>query len=117
MSYSDLLRDRRWQKKRLKIMERDGWRCVRCHDTDNESMLQVHHKEYIRGRDPWDYADDMLETLCSNCHWNKHKDKIDWPNCCECGWPVTNEQAYGWGDGKHWCQRCVERMDGESDVR
>lgn len=66
LSYSEKLRDPRWQKKRLKIMERDGWRCVACDGSDRE--LQIHHGYYRKGLDPWDYPDDTLWTVCNRCH-------------------------------------------------
>lgn len=56
--------DPRWQQKRLRIMERDGWCCVSCGDT--AATLAVHHKMY-RGR-AWDVPDDFLQTLCDACH-------------------------------------------------
>jgi len=66
MSYSDKLKDPRWQRRRLKIMERDNWTCQLCESKDEQ--LQVHHKEYVKGMDPWEYPDDLLITLCENCH-------------------------------------------------
>lgn len=63
MTYSEKLR---WQKKRLKIMERDSFTCRLC-DSKTET-LNVHHKEYLRGRDPWDYEERLLITLCEGCH-------------------------------------------------
>ena len=57
-------KDPRWQKRRLEIMERDGFECVVC--GDKESELHVHHKRY-RGQ-PWDAEDDDLQTLCVYCH-------------------------------------------------
>lgn len=65
MSYAEKLRDPRWQKKRLQIFERDGWRCVICH-RDNQN-LQVHHAVYAK-RAPWEYPDHVLQTLCESCH-------------------------------------------------
>lgn len=64
--YTELLKLPAWQKKRLEIFNRDGFRCQHC-DTDQVS-LNVHHKEYIRGRMPWDYEDSNFETLCETCH-------------------------------------------------
>src|SRR5262245_104463 len=63
--YRQLLRDPRWQKRRLKILERDEWRCQRCCATDRE--LQIHHHWYITGF-PWEAPDDALVTLCRECH-------------------------------------------------
>ncbi len=65
-SYSELLRDPRWQKKRLYVMERDGFACRNC--KDGKSTLNVHHCYYEKGRKPWDYPDVSLLTLCEDCH-------------------------------------------------
>lgn len=64
--YSEKLRDPRWQKKRLQILERDNWQCQICKDT--ESTLHVHHWYYETGKDPWDYPLKSLATLCESCH-------------------------------------------------
>jgi hypothetical protein len=64
--YSEKLRDPRWQKKRLEIMERDGWACQNCFDT--ESTLCVHHKYYLKDKEIWEYPNRLLITLCENCH-------------------------------------------------
>lgn len=65
MTYSEKLRDPRWQKKRLQILERDGWACCACKSTTNN--LQVHHLIYAKC-DPWDYKPEALQTLCDSCH-------------------------------------------------
>ncbi len=62
--YAALLRDPRWQRKRLRIMERDGFSCVAC--GDESKTLSVHHLRY-RGL-PWDADDADLQTLCEPCH-------------------------------------------------
>lgn len=62
--YAALLTDPRWQKVRLKVMERDGWACVLCGDAT--STLTVHHSVY-RGN-PWDAPTEYLHTLCVECH-------------------------------------------------
>lgn len=56
--------DPRWQKKRLEIMERDGWKCVACGDGSN--TLHVHHVLY--SGQPWETPDSFLQTLCEYCH-------------------------------------------------
>lgn len=40
---------------------------------DKAISLHVHHKYYILGRLPWDYADEAFLTLCDSCHFNIHK--------------------------------------------
>lgn len=64
--YWKKLRDPRWQKRRLKIMERDAWTCQHC--GAQHHTLEVHHLFYIRDTEPWDYPDEVLITLCEFCH-------------------------------------------------
>jgi hypothetical protein len=65
-TYYEKLRDPRWQRKRLEIMERDEFAC--CHCGDFESTLNVHHAYYAAKTDPWDYEEGSLVTLCEDCH-------------------------------------------------
>ena len=64
--YSQKLKDPRWQKKRLEILERDEWTCQICQDSS--TMLVVHHRKYLPDAEPWDYPDNLLVTLCEDCH-------------------------------------------------
>lgn len=65
-SYSEKLKDPRWQKTRLEVLSRDGWNCRSCGST--EKTLHVHHSYYVGGRDPWDYPPSVLVSLCKDCH-------------------------------------------------
>jgi hypothetical protein len=65
-TYAEKLKDPRWQKKRLEILNRDNFTCLMC--GDDKSTLHVHHGYYERGLDPWEYSDDTLATLCEDCH-------------------------------------------------
>jgi hypothetical protein len=65
-SYSDKLKDPRWQKKRLEIFNRDDWTCRIC--GDDKDTLSVHHKRYFPKTDPWDYDSEYLITVCEKCH-------------------------------------------------
>lgn len=67
MNYSEKLKDPRWQSKRFEILERDGFMCTNC---KSEIHLHVHHLGYIFNKDPWQYENDMLITLCKDCHTN-----------------------------------------------
>lgn len=64
--YWEQLRDPRWQKKRLEIMQRDEFTCQDCGDTGK--TLNVHHGYYAKGMAPWEYEDATLHTLCEDCH-------------------------------------------------
>lgn len=65
-SYTEKFNDPRWQKKRLKIFERDCFSCSLCGESG--STLSVHHGFYEFGMDPWDYPDGSLHTVCQACH-------------------------------------------------
>ena len=77
MDYNDKLRDPRWQKRRLEIMERDNFTCQICGSGLNDGEpLNVHHKKYINGKEIWEYSDGMLITLCEKCHKKVHDGEI-----------------------------------------
>jgi hypothetical protein len=65
-TYAEKLLDPKWQKKRLKVMERDDFACCLCKDKD--ATLNVHHSYYLKGNEPWDYPDESLVTVCAPCH-------------------------------------------------
>jgi hypothetical protein len=76
-SYSDKLRDPRWQKKRLEILQRDDFACQFCFETKN--TLAVHHLYYWPHYEPWEYENDCYLTLCEDCH----KHETEWlPKAC-----------------------------------
>jgi hypothetical protein len=74
MTYGEKLKDPRWQKKRLEIMERDEFTCQYC-QCKNQT-LHVHHKTYEFNNDPWDYEDFNFITLCKLCHTEEEYQKI-----------------------------------------
>lgn len=63
-NYSDYLKDPRWQKLRLLVMQRDNFTCTLC--GDNRTTLNVHHEAY-NGK-PWNISIDLLKTTCMHCH-------------------------------------------------
>ena len=77
--YNEKLKDPRWQKRRVKVFERDDWCCVWCQD--NSSTLHVHHYYYEKGKEPWDYPLEAFLTLCEKCHgeernWREKEEKF-----------------------------------------
>lgn len=74
-AYGSALFDPRWKAKRKEIVERDGHKCVICKSDQN---LQVHHRQYhfvkpLNGyKNPWEYEDSLLITLCEPCHKRGH---------------------------------------------
>jgi hypothetical protein len=70
MTYAEKLKDQRWQKKRLELLEASGWKCQSffCFSKAPNPTLHVHHRIYIRGLAPWDYEDWAYQVLCEECH-------------------------------------------------
>lgn len=66
MTYKEKLLNPKWQKKRLKIMQRDKFTCQGC--GDRETTLHIHHIKYNSNGEPWDIEDENLITYCSDCH-------------------------------------------------
>jgi len=83
MNYSEKLKDPRWQKKRLEILERDGWKCMAC--GSKEETLHVHHICYFPKKEPWDIWSGFLITLCKDCHKSNPCSGKDCENCRETG--------------------------------
>lgn len=74
--YSEKLKDPRWQKKRLEILARDDFKCQLCGDT--KSTLVVHHRDYLPSKEPWDYPNDLLVTLCEDCHESEREIRAEY---------------------------------------
>lgn len=72
MTYKEQLLDPRWQRVRLEVMTRDKWKCRKC--KSSIKTLNVHHKEYLKGRMAWEYDYGNLETLCHLCHKGEHEE-------------------------------------------
>lgn len=73
-TYYEKLKDPQWQKKRLEVMAANDFHCEIC--GDGENTLNVHHKEYFRGLEPWEYEIGQLACICESCHQNSH-DELD----------------------------------------
>jgi hypothetical protein len=66
MTYSEKLKDPRWQRRRQDAFDFHGQRCCKCQRHTTE--LHVHHINYSPGREPWDYTNAELAVLCYDCH-------------------------------------------------
>jgi 5-methylcytosine-specific restriction endonuclease McrA len=76
ITYNKLLLLEPWRRKREVILRRDKNKCRNC---GSAKQLQIHHRQYhvhpVTGdkRDPWDYDNRFLVTLCETCHASGHK--------------------------------------------
>jgi hypothetical protein len=66
-----------WQRKRLEIMRRDEFACRFCGDKTEEQ--HIHHTVYLSGKEPWEYDDQYLLTLCHACHLEEERFKSNDP--------------------------------------
>ena len=69
-NYYELLKDPRWQKKRLEVLDGAEWRCEEC-GGENET-LHAHHCYYEKNKAPWEYPDHAFTCLCETCHNHVH---------------------------------------------
>jgi hypothetical protein len=70
-TYREALKDPRWQKRRLEIMDRDNFTCLAC--GSKTETLNVHHIKY--GSTPWEIDEKYLVTLCEKCHHTEEEYK------------------------------------------
>lgn len=95
----NLYRNKEWLKFRAEVVELDGNRCSVCGRSEENIVLQVHHKHYISGKLPWEYNYNDCETLCRGCHAREHG--LIRPNF---GWSFIAEDDLGSLDGT--CELC-----------
>lgn len=67
MSYAEQLKDPRWQKKRLEILNRDEWKCTWCLST--EMLAGPWHLQRLMG---------FLEGLALSSEFIKANNQIDY---------------------------------------
>jgi 5-methylcytosine-specific restriction endonuclease McrA len=70
--YAKKLKDPRWQRIRLKVLERDNFKCQYPNCNHIHAQLHVHHIKYYSG-DPWDTPLKYLISYCEIHHKLKHK--------------------------------------------
>lgn len=71
MTFAEQIKHPSWQKKRLEVLESAAWECENCGARD--VTLNVHHKQYVKGRMHWEYERHELECLCETCHKAHHQ--------------------------------------------
>lgn len=105
MTYSEKLKDPRWQRKRLEIMGRDSFMCLRC--KSEKLTLHVHHKRYVRDSDPWDYPDENFETLCQSCHAGHHGVVVEAEHKPAWNWSFTVSRHMARGASSQSYKACL----------
>jgi hypothetical protein len=65
--YQFLLQNPLWKQRRGDYLAKKPF-CEKC----GNRATQVHHKQYIEGRKPWEYLDGDLMAVCDDCHRKEH---------------------------------------------
>lgn len=68
--YADQYKHPNWQKMRLIVLKRDGFRCVNC--KNGQKTLHAHHLKYNRKGFIWEVPHWYIVTLCEDCHSEEH---------------------------------------------
>lgn len=69
-NYAEKLKNPKWQRRRLEVLEKHSFKCEWCSSSDK--TLHVHHAYYIPNREPWEHPDTSLMCLCADCHEEWH---------------------------------------------
>lgn len=67
LAYRAKMKDPRWRVFRARLISDRNCRCQECGEVFEEG-LTIHHVDYLRGREPWEYPDDLVLVLCWDCH-------------------------------------------------
>jgi hypothetical protein len=68
--YNEKLANNEWHKVRDAVRIRDNYICQKC--GDDKQKQDVHHIQYLKGKEPWDSPMEDLITLCWKCHQHEH---------------------------------------------
>jgi len=128
VTYKEKLKTEDWIIKRIWIIQRDKYTCQNCGKlgfkncyvlsgiedgetiipfdesiivpNDDAIELNVHHICYRKGKEPWNYPDDELVTLCPECHKRVYEEHII-PVLDELGKIILNttrcDRCFGYG--------------------
>ncbi len=90
-----------WRRKSKEIRKRDNHTCQGCgFDREEVNLMGVHHVKKLadwiyEGNNPSEYPDELLATLCHNCHSSTESqpDEYKWPvssrgNATRPGFPI-----------------------------
>ena len=98
-----LYRQKKWKAYCSQQIKLHGNRCCHCLRLGSEVVLQVHHRDYVTGRMPWEYPFEECEVLCKGCHAKEHS--IIMPSK---DWELIGQDDLGGLDGE--CDKCEKQL-------
>jgi hypothetical protein len=66
-------KNQKWFDFSEQVKKRDGYKCLKCSRSNDETSLQVHHTIYKQNLESWQYNLSDCITLCKGCHAEHHK--------------------------------------------
>ena len=108
--YYKLLKDPRWQKRRLEILEQAEFRCIQCES--EEKTLHVHHTIYRKGKKPWEYSDHDLQVLCESCHGDRHESESELKEALAGASIYDYDNLIGYLTGVRWGNEAEGEING-----
>lgn len=69
--YYEHLKSKLWKDLRVRVLERDRFRCLHCRKKVEEHTCHIHHLNYTLVGQVGEI--NTLITLCPSCHLNLHK--------------------------------------------
>ncbi len=106
LSFADQIKHPNWQRKRLEVLESAGWECENC--GAEETTLNVHHKQYVKGRMYWEYERHELECLCEKCHKTHHEAQDGLKRLLA---EINQHEAFGVIAGFHYASDWVDKAN------
>lgn len=65
-----------WKRKKKEILKAQHNECQRCKEKGKYKRARtVHHSKYLRTRPDLALADENLEAICDECHYDEHHRK------------------------------------------
>ena len=77
---------RRWAVVRRAVLDRDGWRCVKC---GKAGRMEVDHIIPVQFGGDW-WPPEGLQTLCRSCHFDKSRRDLEGPDAERDAWRNYN---------------------------
>lgn len=116
------------------MIQRLGAYCEKCLRSKDETILQLHHKQYIQCRKAWEYDSHEFEVLCKSCHAIEHgliRPNSDWiliystdlgdltGTCDLCGTNFGHQYHLvhpNWSEELHTGEQCCNKLTGTCET-